>query len=78
MKLLQAIKSEMGLQEMSADVVITLIDSVERDPLAGLGKYTKKELLADRIAAQWKVCSAQAKGIPQREARPVIADAKVG
>lgn len=72
MKLLQAIKSEMGLQEMSADVIITLIDSVERDPLAGLGKYSKKELLADRIAAQWKICSAQIKGAPIRDAKPVV------
>ena len=74
MKLLQTISREMGQQEMTPETVIALIDAVDRDPLAGQGKYSKKEILADRIAAQWKICAGQMRGLPVREAKPVILD----
>jgi hypothetical protein len=74
MKLLQTISREIGQQEMTSETVIALIDAVDRDPLAGQGKYSKKELLADRIAAQWKICAAQMKGLPARDAKPVVVD----
>jgi len=74
MKLLQTISREMGQQEMTCETVIALIDAVDRDPLAGQGKYSKKEILADRIAAQWKICAGQMRGLPVREAKPVILD----
>ena len=74
MKLLQTISREIGQQEMTPETVIALIDAVDRDPLAGQGKSSKKELLADRIAAQWKICAAQMKGLPTRDAKPVVVD----
>jgi hypothetical protein len=74
MKLLEAIKRETGVMDMTPETVIALIDAVDRDPLAGQGKYSKKELLADRIAAQWKICAAQMKGLPTRDAKPVVVD----
>lgn len=36
---------------MTKESVRALIDGVENDPLAGLGCYSKKELLIDRILA---------------------------
>ena len=74
MKLLEAIKRETGVMDMTPETVIALIDAVDRDPLAGQGRYTKKEILADRIAAQWKICAAQMRGLPARDAKAVITD----
>jgi hypothetical protein len=36
---------------MTKETIRTIIDSVEYDPLAGMGCYTKKDLLIDRLLA---------------------------
>lgn len=36
---------------MTKESIRAIIDSVEYDPLAGMGAYTKKELLIDRLLA---------------------------
>jgi hypothetical protein len=36
---------------MTKDSIRAIIDSVEYDPLAGMGCYTKKDLLIDRLLA---------------------------
>jgi len=36
---------------MTKESIRAIIDSVEYDPLAGMGCYTKKELLIDRLLA---------------------------
>jgi hypothetical protein len=36
---------------MTKESIRAIIDGVENDPLAGLGCYTKKDLLVDRILA---------------------------
>lgn len=77
MKLLEAIKRETGMSELTPESIAALIDQINADPLAGMGKFSKKELLADRIAAHWRICSAQAKGIPAREIKPILVEAKV-
>ena len=74
MKLLEAFKRESGVQEMTPDVIRKIIDEVNSDPLIGLGTLSKKEHLVDRLMAQWRICSAQAKGIPVKEARPLVLD----
>lgn len=40
-----------SLPSMTRESVRALIDAVENDPLAGLGCYSKKDLLVDRILA---------------------------
>ena len=40
-----------ALPTMTKESVRSLIDGVENDPLAGLGCFSKKELLIDRILA---------------------------
>lgn len=40
-----------ALPTMTKETVRALIDGVENDPLAGLGCFSKKELLIDRILA---------------------------
>lgn len=76
MELLQAVSRKLVISDMTPEAVISIIESVDRDPLAGLGKYSKREILADRIAAQWKICAAQLKGIPARDPKAVITEAK--
>lgn len=40
-----------ALPSMTRESVRALIDAVENDPLAGLGCYSKKDLLVDRFLA---------------------------
>ncbi|MBP6011694.1 MAG: hypothetical protein KBA31_05655 [Alphaproteobacteria bacterium] len=40
---------------MTKESVRALIDAVENDPLAGLGCFSKKDLLIDRILAHSRV-----------------------
>ena len=72
MKLLDAFKKETGIQEMSPEIIRALILEVNQDPLAGLGSLSKLDIIVDKLMAQWRICSAQIKGIPVREARPLV------
>jgi hypothetical protein len=72
MKLLDAWKKESGVQELTPESLRALIIEVNSDPLAGLGSLSKMDILVDRIMAQWRICSAQIRGIPVKDARPLI------
>jgi|APDOM4702015159_1054818.scaffolds.fasta_scaffold920849_1 hypothetical protein len=45
----------MAAPAMTKESVRALIDGVENDPLAGLGCFTKKDILIDRILAHARV-----------------------
>ena len=45
----------MAAPAMTKESVRALIDGVENDPLAGLGCYSKKDILIDRILAHARV-----------------------
>lgn len=72
MKLFDTFKKETGIQEMSPEIIRALILEVNQDPLAGLGSLSKLDIIVDKLMAQWRICSAQLKGIPVREARPLV------
>ena len=72
MKLLDAWKKESGVQEMTPDILRALILEVNNDPLAGLGSLSKLDIVVDRIMAQWRICAAQIKGVPIRDAKPLV------
>lgn len=74
MKLLDAFKKETGIQELTPEALRAIIDEVNSDPLAGLGSLSKKDILVDRLMAQWRICVAQLRGIPIREAKPLVLD----
>ena len=77
MKLLEAFKKETGIQEMTPEVLRSIIDEVNNDPLAGLGSLSKKDILVDKLMAQWRICAAQIRGIPVKDARPLVLDKPV-
>jgi hypothetical protein len=77
MRLLEAIKRESGIQEMTADSIAKIIDEVNRDPLIGLGTMSKKQHLVDRLLAHWRICSAQIKGTPVRDPAALVLDKPV-
>ena len=77
MKLLDAFKKETGIQELTPDSLKAIIDEVNNDPLAGLGSLSKKDILVDRLMAQWRICAAQIRGIPVKDARPLVLDKPV-
>lgn len=52
----------MAVSAMTKESVRAIIDGVENDPLAGLGCFTKKDILIDRILAHARV--AQPAGQP--------------
>lgn len=56
---------------MTKESIRALIDGVENDQLAGLGCFTKKELLIDRILAHARV--AQPAAAPSTP-RPILTD----
>ena len=72
MKLLDAWKKESGVQEMTPEIIRALILEVNNDPLAGLGSLSKLDIIVDKLMAQWRICSAQIKGIPVRDAKPFV------
>ena len=39
---------------ISKESIRAIIDGVENDPLAGMGCYTKKEILIDRLLAHYR------------------------
>lgn len=53
-------------QELTAATLLKIIDEVNNDPLAGMGSLSKKEILVDRIMAQWRICAAKMRGVPAR------------
>lgn len=56
----------MAAPAMSKESVRAIIDGVENDPLAGLGCYTKKDILIDRILAHARTTQpAPANGVPR-------------
>jgi hypothetical protein len=42
---------------MTKESLRAIIDSIEYDPLAGMGVYTKKDLLIDRLLAHCKTAT---------------------
>jgi hypothetical protein len=42
---------------MTKETLRAIIDSIEYDPLAGLGVYTKKDLLIDRLLAHCRTAT---------------------
>ena len=61
----------MAAPTMTKESVRALIDGVENDPLAGLGCFTKKELLIDRILAHAR---ATQPATPVSPPRPVLTE----
>lgn len=53
---------------MTKESVRALIDGVENDPLAGLGCFSKKDLLVDRILAHSRLAQPIAQSAPPRPA----------
>lgn len=72
MKILDAFKKETGIQEMTPDIIRALILEVNNDPLAGLGSLSKLDIIVDKLMAQWRICAAQIRGIPVRDAKPLV------
>ena len=66
-----------GYEQMAATPTMTkesvraLIDGVENDPLAGLGCFSKKELLIDRILAHARVAQPAS---PVSTPRPILTE----
>lgn len=58
-------------QTMTKESVRALIDGVENDPLAGLGCFSKKELLIDRILAHARTTQPST---PVSSPRPVLTE----
>lgn len=56
---------------MTKESVRALIDGVENDPLAGLGCFSKKELLIDRILAHARTTQPSA---PVSTPRPILTE----
>jgi hypothetical protein len=56
---------------MTKESVRTLIDGVENDPLAGLGCFSKKELLIDRILAHARTTQPAS---PTSSPRPILTE----
>lgn len=59
------------LPTMTKESVRALIDGVENDPLAGLGCFSKKELLIDRVLAHSRATQPAA-AIPSP--RPILSE----
>lgn len=59
-----------ALPTMTKESVRALIDGVENDPLAGLGCFSKKELLIDRILAHSRATQPAAVATP----RPILSE----
>ena len=51
---------------MTRESIRALIDAVENDPLAGLGCYSKKDLLVDRILAHSRATQPSSPTVPLR------------
>jgi hypothetical protein len=51
---------------MTRESIRALIDGVENDPLAGLGCYSKKDLLVDRILAHSRATQPSLPTAPPR------------
>jgi hypothetical protein len=60
-----------ALPSMTRESVRALIDAVENDPLAGLGCYSKKDLLVDRILAHSR---ATQPSLPTTPTRPILTE----
>lgn len=58
----------MAAPTMTKESVRALIEGVENDPLAGLGCYSKKDLLVDRILAHCRVAQPMTPMAPPRPA----------
>lgn len=56
---------------MTKESVRALIDGVENDPLAGLGCFTKKDLLIDRILAHSRATQPAS---PISAPRPILSE----
>jgi len=57
---------------VTKESIRAIIDGVENDPLAGVGCYTKKEILIDRLLAHCRA-SQQAVG-PLPAPRPILTE----
>jgi hypothetical protein len=55
-----------ALPTMTRESIRALIDAVENDPLAGLGCYSKKDLLVDRILAHSRATQPSSPSVPLR------------
>ena len=60
-----------ALPTMTKESVRSLIDGVENDPLAGLGSFSKKELLIDRILAHARATQPAS---PTASPRPILSE----
>lgn len=57
---------------MTKDSIRAIIDSVEYDPLAGMGCYTKKDLLIDRLLAHCRTTNHVA--APAAPPAPILSE----
>lgn len=60
------------MTRMTKDTLRQIIDQVDLDPLAGMGAYTKKEILIDRLLAHWNTVEARPEEQPTQP-KPVLA-----
>jgi hypothetical protein len=57
---------------VTKESIRAIIDGVENDPLAGVGCYTKKEILIDRLLAHCR--SSQQAAAPLPAPRPILTE----
>ena len=57
---------------VTKESIRAIIDGVENDPLAGVGCYTKKEILIDRLLAHCR--SSQQAVAPLAAPRPILTE----
>ena len=57
---------------MTKESIRAIIDNVEYDPLAGMGCYTKKDILIDRLLAHCR--TVQHVATPNAPAAPILTE----
>jgi len=62
----------MAASTMTKESVRALIDAIENDPLAGLGCYSKKDLLVDRFLAHSRATMPST--VPISTPRPMLTE----
>ena len=58
---------------ITKESIRAIVDGVENDPLAGMGWYTKKDILVDRILAHCRAALHVAG--PSATPRPIVTEA---
>lgn len=66
-------KGEQPMTRMTRDSLKSVIESVEMDPLAGMGTFTKKDLLIDRLLAHFNTVESRDAGQPTAP-KPILTE----